>query len=236
MRPAPRPAHPQARALHPRASPPFPSLNAVPRTRDAPARSSAPASRVSARSGAIPNGRAAFAAGRRERIFTARSRSSASKRRPTILVSARALPPTASASAGRGGLMPASARPTASDAARIWAAEGGSSVRWARVSRSEPTSADRTQAAPSSGVPTTTSVEPPPTSTTATTSGRSPTARATAPSYASRPSLSAVSTRTGSDVASASAAVSSGAAAPWRPGAVTITVARSTSSSAIRRA
>jgi len=43
-------------------------------------------------------------------------------------------------------------------------------------------------------------------------------------------------TRTGIDVASASAAVSSDAAAPWRPGAVTITVARSTSSSAIMRA
>ena len=109
----------RARARRPRGARRVPSSKPVPSTRLVPASSSAPASRVSARSGAMPNGRAAFAAGRRERILTARSRSSASKRRPTIFVSARALPPTASASDGLGGLMPASARATASAAALI---------------------------------------------------------------------------------------------------------------------
>ena len=85
--------------------------------------------------------------------------------------SARALPPTASARSGAGGRRPANALRTASVAAATCRAVGGSPSRRARVSRSDPRSAERIQAAPSNGVPTAISVEPPPTSTTATTSG-----------------------------------------------------------------
>ena len=64
-------------------------------------------------------------------------------------------------------------------------------------------SSERDQAGPPSTVPTTTSVEPPPTSQTATLEGRVQLA-ATAPAKASLPSSSALRTRTGTPVAAAS--------------------------------
>ena len=83
-------------------------------------------------------------------------------------------------------------------------------------------SSERDQAGPPSTVPTTTSVEPPPTSQTPTLDGSVQLA-ATAPANASRPSSSALSTRTGTPVAAASSRTRWLAFELWRPGAVTMT-------------
>ena len=121
--------------------------------------------------------------------------------------------------------------PAASRARELGGPSGGSLGSVSRVSRSEPRSTERTHAATAPGAPTTISVEPPPTSTTATLLGSALPSDATAPSKARRPSSSAARIRTGSRVASRSAATSAADSAPWRPGAVTITCARSTPSS-----
>ena len=164
-----------------------------------------------------------LARGRRRRIRD---------RRP--VATARALPPVASASSGRGGSSSASPLWTTARADSISVAVGGSPGSSAAVRRSDPRSTDRTQAGPSSCVPTTSSVEPPPTSQTATT--LSPvSARETAPSKARRPSSSADTTRTSPAVARPSTSSRRAGSSPWRPGAVTtVSSSRTPSLRAIR--
>ena len=102
------------------------------------------------------------------------------------------------------------------------------------MSRSEPTLTERTQAGPKSGVPTTISVEPPPTSQTAITPSFT-SARATAPAYASLPSSSGETMRTPPLVALASERRSRSGSPPCRPGAVTTVSIVSTLSLAAAR-
>ncbi len=153
-------------------------------------------------------------------VSTTCSRSSGPYSWPIRRAIARALPPVASAICGCGGSSLASPLRTALRAASISAVAGGSPCRSDAVRRSEPRSTERTHAGPSSSVPTTTSVEPPPTSQTATTPSPG-FARETAPVNASRPSSSAETTRTSAPVARPIASRSRSGESPWRPGAVT---------------
>ena len=114
-------------------------------------------------------------------------------------------------------------------------ADGGSSSESRRaVSRSEPTSTERTQAGPPCRVPTTSCAEPPPTSHTAMLSaGLS--SEATAPDQASAPSSSELRIRTGAPVPRRSASANSSLFPLWRPGEVTRISIRSQPSRRARR-
>ena len=107
------------------------------------------------------------------------------------------------AACGIGGTIPSSCRSASSAALATAFLPGGSSGRKRSVSRTQPRSTDRNHAGPPRTVPTTISVEPPPTSQTATVSGGSSAQLATAPRYARRPSSSAETTRAGAPAARA---------------------------------
>ena len=130
---------------------------------------SAPARSVRARVGRTPSASADSAAGLLASTSTMLSSSAGPYSWPITRARARALPPVASAICGCGGSSRASPLRTASRAASISAGVGGSPCRREAVKRSEPRSTERTHPGPRSSVPTTTSVEPPPTSQTATT-------------------------------------------------------------------
>ena len=146
-----------------------------PSRRETSARTSAPASSVRARSGRRPRASATRPTGGRR----------ASRRLLELVgavlvaderASARALPPVASATSGCGGSSAARPSRTASRAAstrRPSAGRRGAARRSAAASRGRP-SAPRPARQP---VPTTISVEPPPTSQTATVLGRDSRAR-----------------------------------------------------------
>ena len=182
----------------------------------------------------MPSAAADSAAGLLASTSTRRSSSTGPYSWPITRATARALPPVASAISGCGGSSSASPMRTAVRAASISVAVGGSPGRREAVMRSEPRSTDRTHAGPSNSVPTTTSVEPPPTSHTATTPSPG-FARETAPENASLPSSSAETTRTSPAVARPMTSTRRSGASPWRPGAVTtVSSSRTPSLRAIR--
>ena len=87
---------------------------------------------------------------------------------PDRRVSEAALPPTASASAGRSTRRPSRARSTCSRMAASSTGVGGSESWWAAASTPDPIRNDADQRTPPATVPMASSDEPPPTSTTAT--------------------------------------------------------------------
>ena len=111
--------------------------------------------------------------------------------RPTILRSALAVPPVATAQRGSGDASPANARSTLAWTRSSSACPGGSSTRNLWASRSEPMSSVRNHTGPAA-VPNTICVEPPPTSHTAMLAGGAG-SEATTPENARRPSSSALS-------------------------------------------
>ena len=142
--------------------------------------------------------------------------------RPTRRRSARAVPPVASAARGSGGASPEKQRSTSASAAATSSGRGGSCAKQRWASRREPMSRDLNHTGPSSGVPKTICVEPPPTSQTAMLAGGEGRA-ATAPANANRPSSSALRAWTWAPVAAARAATSCSPFSACLPGAATST-------------
>ena len=209
-----------------------------PSARDASPRSSAPASSVPARDGSIPTSRATLrrAAPREERdrgvgVVVVEDAADELRERPRAAAGREREDGAWRVEVGE-------RRPRRRARARQLAAssEGRSGARAASAAASRGRASGATSGSQPGG-PTTSSVEPPPTSTTPTVLGGSPEMRRHG-AVVGEPALVVRGEDPDGQArrARGGLATSAADAAPWRPGAVTITCARSTPSSRARSA